>query len=222
MLDSTVELIAQATSNFHLIFCFCNIIIVFLLIDRSKSDSHPIPSSIDVLHIDVYPNAITNDYKHYPKVIEDDHTTKEDDEDSEMEAKHDHEHERAFEINLNPTTVKIDNENHAEVVEDDYTKERLFTEAVKQKEEDEVLHHHELKTRIEIDDKNHAEVVVDDHKKERSSTEAVEHKEEDEVLHDYELKTRIEEFINKIHKEWKAERLRTAAMQHHCIRVEIS
>ncbi|KAF8379325.1 hypothetical protein HHK36_028759 [Tetracentron sinense] len=39
MFDSTVELITLAASNSLLIFCFCNLIIVFLLIGGSKSES---------------------------------------------------------------------------------------------------------------------------------------------------------------------------------------
>ncbi|CAO2839002.1 unnamed protein product [Amaranthus hypochondriacus] len=31
MLYSTVELIAQASTNYHILFCFCNVIIIFIL-----------------------------------------------------------------------------------------------------------------------------------------------------------------------------------------------
>jgi len=49
MLYTTVELIAQAYSNFHFIFCFCNVIIIFLLIGSarpSNSRSSPVHQAV--------------------------------------------------------------------------------------------------------------------------------------------------------------------------------
>ncbi|XP_057528236.1 protein FYV8-like [Amaranthus tricolor] len=41
MLYSTVELIAQASTNYHILFCFCNVIIIFILgSSRLSSDDH--------------------------------------------------------------------------------------------------------------------------------------------------------------------------------------
>ena len=39
MLNSTIELISLAASNSHFIFCFCNLIIVILLVGGSKPAS---------------------------------------------------------------------------------------------------------------------------------------------------------------------------------------
>jgi len=57
MLLSMTELITEASLSSHFVFCFCNIIIVFLLIDRAISSSFSSASNIDPLPVDLYSNA---------------------------------------------------------------------------------------------------------------------------------------------------------------------
>lgn len=84
----------------------------------------------------------------------------------------------AFQIDLNPNALKNDYHNYAQVVGDDHTTEGSSSEA--------------QKTAVKKNEDDTQEEVV----------------EEEAADDDHELKTRIEEFINKIHREWQAERLR--------------
>ncbi|XP_021725316.1 uncharacterized protein LOC110692584 [Chenopodium quinoa] len=166
MLGSTIELVAQATSNFHFIFCFCNIIIVFLLIDRSKSDMNHTPSSID-----------------------------------------------AFQIVLDQNTSRNDYENDAKVVEDDYMKEgsasEVQTEAPKHVDDDP-----QVAAAAASEAQTKAAKHVDNDTQEEQEQEELE--QEEVAADDHELNARIEDFINKIHRNWRAERLRVKIYEQGC------
>ncbi|KAL2920538.1 Frequency clock protein [Bienertia sinuspersici] len=148
MLNSIIELITQASSNFHLIFCFCNILIVILLIDRSNKDSKcSSTSSSEFLQI-----VITTGYENYGKVAEDDDSSEELSSEAAMPIQYDEE-------------VDTEEDDDTEEDEDDYDYGYGYD--------------YECDEELEYDSD--------------------------------ELKKRIEEFINKTHREWRAERLRLSS-----------
>lgn len=136
MLNTTIELITLATSNSLLVFCFCNLIIVILLFDGSKS------------------------------------STSQFDEDDE--------------VVLNPPHIIVINGNKNGTKGANacckYDKEDAFTEVT---------------VALNVDN------VLNDDKEGKGQKE-----EEEEV--DDELRRRVEEFIDKINRGWKAEKLRNS------------
>ena len=129
MLNSTIELISLAASNSHFIFCFCNLIIVILLVGGSKPASEFAQDSP----------------VHHPKVAQ---------------------------RNKNDVEGSITTSIEAMVVEEKENKG--------------------IKTSIEA-------MVVEE-------------KENNNVDEDDELRRRVEQFIDKINKGWKAEKLRTSLL----------
>lgn len=152
MLYSTVELVTQVTLNSHFVFCFCNIIIVFLLIDRAKTNSCPGVSTSDPLPLPVYLNSHTkrDDHEKYDNVL---------------------------------------------VLKEDSSEESVPKEEVVEETETVIA---EVKAETEAE----AEAEAAEEKTEET--------EEEDDVDDEELRRRIEEFINKVNKEWRKEKLRAS------------
>ncbi|KAL9225244.1 hypothetical protein vseg_001193 [Gypsophila vaccaria] len=151
MLEYTIGLvIAYATPSTHFIFCLCNIIIVFLLVDRSKRNlnpnsvyNYPFPTALNT-------NVTQYSYERYAKVVE--------------------------ESSLQSTVVEVVASETATTNEDEHECEHDNKENEDDKKEDEEV--------------------------------------EEEENDDDELRRRVEEFIDKINREWRAERLRTSNTQY--------
>ncbi|PIA49959.1 hypothetical protein AQUCO_01300595v1 [Aquilegia coerulea] len=63
MFDSTIELISLVSSNSHLVFCFCNLLIGILFVSNSKSNSAPSYSEKNMC-LTLSPKRIEGDHKH--------------------------------------------------------------------------------------------------------------------------------------------------------------
>ena len=187
MMISAIEMITQATSNFHFIFCFCNIIIIFLLIDRSKSYSNPIPSNADEFLIVLSSNSTRNEYQNHVNEVKDDQ----------------------IQENSSSETIKCDKKGSAEknaAIEDHNDPElRKSDEQLMEKEsiDEEFIEKESIENELIEEEFIDKEFIG----KKSIDNVFIEEQEEKEV-DDHELKIRIEDFISKIHKEWQAERLK--------------
>ncbi|CAO2839000.1 unnamed protein product [Amaranthus hypochondriacus] len=191
MIISALEMITQATSNFHFIFCFCNVIIIFLLIDRSKSDSNPIPSNADEFLIVLSSNSTGIDYRNHVNEVKDDRIQKE----SSSEIIKHYECDKEDSADKN---AAIENQNDSELRKgnEQFTeKEPIEVEFIEIESIERELIEEEF-----IDEENIGKESID--------KVFIEEEQEEKEVDDHELKIRIEDFISKIHREWQAERLK--------------
>ncbi|KAK9672751.1 hypothetical protein RND81_12G121700 [Saponaria officinalis] len=68
MLEYTTELIAHAAPSSHFIFCLCNIIILLLLVDRSKHNTNPSLACDYTFPAALNTNVSQNNYAYYAEV----------------------------------------------------------------------------------------------------------------------------------------------------------
>lgn len=73
-LYSTVELIAQASSNHHILFCFCNAIIICLVFGSSKSGTRELDEYTTTLVKDTDYNKKDSKEEEEVAVVEEDDT----------------------------------------------------------------------------------------------------------------------------------------------------
>ncbi|XP_058106308.1 uncharacterized protein LOC131249519 [Magnolia sinica] len=205
MLPSTFDMIHQASSNSLLIFCLCNFIIAILLINGSKSvsPSNGRESSTCVSVVTPLSNKRIEVYEKGEEDSDDQENCDEDNDDDELRKRVE---EFIDKINRTWKAEKIQEKTTSKTGRCDWTIARLAINShsillISGSKFDSPSDGREGSTCAPVVTRSSDERIVVDEKGEEDEND------QENCDDDDELRKRVEEFIDKINRRWKAEKM---------------